>query len=93
MAQLERTTGASRPAVTSLAIIAGALGVLALITPLRAAESPGARVGFLLAYSRENADVAGVVAVMAIMVLIGTLADRLVFGRIEKRVRRRFGLA
>lgn len=50
-------------------------------------------VGFLLAYSRENADVAAVVAVMAIMVLIGTLADRLVFARIEWRVRRRFGLA
>ena len=36
---------------------------------------------------------AQVVAVMAMMVLIGTLADRLVFARIERRVRMRFGLA
>jgi NitT/TauT family transport system permease protein len=40
----------------------------------------------------EFSDVAQVVAVMAVIVLIGTLADRLVFARIEKRVRTRFGL-
>lgn len=50
-------------------------------------------LGFWLSAGREFADVAQVVAVMVIMVLIGTLADRLVFTRIETSVRRRFGLA
>lgn len=50
-------------------------------------------LGFWLSAGREFADVAQVVAVMLIMVLIGTLADRLVFTKIEKSVRRRFGLA
>lgn len=50
-------------------------------------------LGFLLATGREFADVAQVVAIMAIMVLIGSVADRLVFARIERRVRGRFGLA
>ncbi|MFO0838729.1 MAG: ABC transporter permease subunit [Phycisphaerae bacterium] len=49
-------------------------------------------VGFLLNIGREFADVAQVVAVMACMVLIGTLADRLIFAQIERRVRARFGL-
>ncbi|MBI5863494.1 MAG: ABC transporter permease subunit [Planctomycetes bacterium] len=49
-------------------------------------------LGFLLNAGREFADVAQVVAVMAMMVLIGTLADRFVFARIERRVRVRFGL-
>lgn len=50
-------------------------------------------LGFWLTAGREFADVAQVVAVMLVMVLIGTLADRLVFVRIEGAVRRRFGLA
>lgn len=49
-------------------------------------------LGFLLNAGREFADIAQVVAVMAWMVLIGTLADRLVFAQIERRVRKRFGL-
>jgi NitT/TauT family transport system permease protein len=49
-------------------------------------------LGFLLNMGRDFADVAQIVAIMAVMVLIGTLADRLVFARIELRVRERFGL-
>lgn len=49
-------------------------------------------LGFLLQAGRDFADIAQVVAVMAMMVLIGTVADRLVFARIERRVRTRFGL-
>lgn len=49
-------------------------------------------VGFLLNAGREFSDIAQVVAVMAVMVLIGTLADRLIFARIERRVREQFGL-
>ena len=50
-------------------------------------------LGFLLQMGRDFADVAQVVAVMAIMVIIGMLADRLLFGVLEKSVHRRFGLA
>jgi NitT/TauT family transport system permease protein len=50
-------------------------------------------LGFWLAAGREFVDVAQVVAVMLVMVLIGTLADRVIFVRIEDAVRRRFGLA
>lgn len=49
-------------------------------------------LGFQLSVGREFADVAQVVAVMAIMVLVGSMADRLVFARIESRIRERFGL-
>jgi NitT/TauT family transport system permease protein len=49
-------------------------------------------IGFLLNVGREFADVAQVVAVMVVMVVIGMLADRLVFAVIERRVRGRFGL-
>ena len=54
---------------------------------------PHRGLGFWLATGREFVDVAQVVAVMLVMVLIGTLADRLIFVRIETAVRRRFGLA
>ena len=50
-------------------------------------------LGFLLQMGRDFADVAQVIAVMAIMVMIGMLADRLIFGVLEKSVHRRFGLA
>ena len=49
-------------------------------------------LGYWLSAAREFADIAQVVAVMLVMVLIGTLADRMVFTTIERRVRRRFGL-
>jgi NitT/TauT family transport system permease protein len=50
-------------------------------------------LGFLLQTGRDFADVAQVVAVMAIMVIIGMMADRLFFGVLEKSIHRRFGLA
>ncbi|MEO6437063.1 MAG: ABC transporter permease [Tepidisphaeraceae bacterium] len=50
-------------------------------------------LGFLLQTGRDFADVAQVIAVMAIMVMIGMLADRLVFGVLERSIHRRFGLA
>jgi NitT/TauT family transport system permease protein len=49
-------------------------------------------LGFLLHTGREFNDVAQVVAVMFVMVLIGMTVDRLVFARLELRVRERFGL-
>jgi NitT/TauT family transport system permease protein len=49
-------------------------------------------LGYLLHVGREFGDVAQVVAIMFVMVLIGMLADRLIFGRLESRIHRRFGL-
>jgi NitT/TauT family transport system permease protein len=49
-------------------------------------------LGFLLQIGRDFTDVAQVVAVMAIMVIIGMAADRLVFGAMERAIHRRFGL-
>ena len=49
-------------------------------------------LGFLLSTGRELNDVAQVVGVMVIMVLIGMLADRLAFARLERAIHHRFGL-
>jgi NitT/TauT family transport system permease protein len=49
-------------------------------------------LGFLLSTGRELSDVAQVVAVMIVMVLIGMLADRFAFARLERAVHHRFGL-
>jgi NitT/TauT family transport system permease protein len=49
-------------------------------------------LGFLLQTGRDFADIAQVVAVMIVMVVIGMLADRLVFEVLEQRVSKRFGL-
>jgi NitT/TauT family transport system permease protein len=50
-------------------------------------------VGYLLDVGRNFNDVAQVVAIMIVMVVIGMLADRLVFAKLERRVHARFGLA
>ena len=49
-------------------------------------------LGFLLQVGRDSSDVAQVVAVMIVMVIIGMLADRWVFAKIQVRVQERFGL-
>jgi len=49
-------------------------------------------LGFLLQVGRDTNDVAQVVAVMIMMVILGMLADRLAFAKIERRVYKRFGL-
>jgi NitT/TauT family transport system permease protein len=50
-------------------------------------------LGFLLETGRDNSDVARVVAMMIVMVVIGMLADRWVFARIQSQIQTRFGLA
>lgn len=47
-------------------------------------------LGFLL--NSDKKDVAHIIAVMIVMVLIGMLADRWIFARIQERVQARFGL-
>jgi NitT/TauT family transport system permease protein len=49
-------------------------------------------LGFLLESGRDLSDISQVVAVMIVMVLIGMLADRWIFARIQARVQARFGL-
>jgi NitT/TauT family transport system permease protein len=50
-------------------------------------------LGFLLQTGRDFSDIAQVIAVMIVMVLIGMLADRWVFAKIQSVVQTRFGLA
>jgi len=50
-------------------------------------------LGFLLQTARDFSDVAQVVAVMVVMVIIGMVADRWVFAKIQARVQARFGLS
>ncbi len=49
-------------------------------------------LGYLLQIGRDYSDVAQVVAIMIVMVVLGMLADRYVFGVFERRVHARFGL-
>jgi len=49
-------------------------------------------LGFLLENGRDFSDVAQVVAVMIVMVVIGMLADRWLFAKLQARVHARFGL-
>jgi NitT/TauT family transport system permease protein len=49
-------------------------------------------LGWLLEMGRDNNSIAQVMAVMALMVMLGMAADRLAFARIERSVRTRFGL-
>lgn len=49
-------------------------------------------LGFLLHMGRELNDVAQVLGIMLVTIAIGLLVDRLIFGRIERRVRRQWGL-
>jgi NitT/TauT family transport system permease protein len=50
-------------------------------------------LGFQLSFARDNAEVGGVIAIMIIMVVIGMVADRLVFAKLQHQIQRRFGLA
>lgn len=49
-------------------------------------------LGHLLNMGRELNDMSQVVAVILVIVVIGVVCDKLVFGSIEKRVRQRWGL-
>ncbi len=54
---------------------------------------PNHGLGYLLEQGRNVSDVAQVVAVMIVMVLLGILADRLIFAPLQRRIYQRFGLA
>jgi NitT/TauT family transport system permease protein len=49
-------------------------------------------LGFLLSMGRELNDVAQVVGIMLVTITVGLLLDRFVFGLIQKRIRRKWGL-
>ena len=51
-----------------------------------------AGLGFALDSARLNVDYPGLMAVMIVILVIGIIVDSLVFGVIERRVRRRWGL-
>jgi NitT/TauT family transport system permease protein len=50
-------------------------------------------LGYLLQTGRDFNDVAQVLAIMIVMVVLGMLADRLAFAKLEKSVYQRFGLS
>jgi NitT/TauT family transport system permease protein len=49
-------------------------------------------LGFLLSMGRELNDMSQVIAVMFIIAIISILMDKLVFGKIEKNIKRKWGL-
>lgn len=49
-------------------------------------------LGYLLQTGRDFNDVAQVIAIMIVMVVLGMIADRLAFAKLERRIYRRFGL-
>jgi NitT/TauT family transport system permease protein len=49
-------------------------------------------LGFLLSMGRELNDASQVIGIMLVTILVGLLLDRFVFGRIETRIRRKWGL-
>jgi NitT/TauT family transport system permease protein len=52
----------------------------------------GYSLGQQLAINRDNADAAGVQAVMIVLFTIGVLVDVLVFSNLERKIRKRYGL-
>jgi NitT/TauT family transport system permease protein len=50
-------------------------------------------LGFLLDANRELLDVPGLIAVMIVILVVGVTVDALVFAQLDKRLRRRWGLA
>jgi NitT/TauT family transport system permease protein len=50
-------------------------------------------LGFLLDANRELLDVPGLIAVMIVILVVGITVDALVFAQLDKRLRRRWGLA
>ena len=53
----------------------------------------GYSLGQQLAINRDNADAAGVQAVMIVLFTIGVLVDVLVFSNLERKIRKRYGLS
>ena len=49
-------------------------------------------IGFLLQTNRNLADAEGLLATMVVILLIGVVVDSLVFGRLDRAIRRRWGL-
>ena len=49
-------------------------------------------IGFLLQTNRNLADAEGLLATMVVILVIGVVVDSLVFGRIDRAIRRRWGL-
>ena len=52
----------------------------------------GASVGFLLQQYRNLADAAGLIAMMIVILIIGIVVDAVLFGSLDRAVRRRHGL-
>ena len=49
-------------------------------------------LGQVLTIGRDLADMSQVMAVMVVIIVLGLLVDKLIFGRLESNVRQRWGL-
>jgi len=52
----------------------------------------GLGLGHLLMMGRELNDMNQVIAVMIVIIVIGVVVDSLIFGKVEKKIRERWGL-
>lgn len=61
---------------------------------LMAGEMLSATVGLgqVLMIGRELADISQVMAIMIVIILLGLLVDKIIFGRVEKNIRHKWGL-
>lgn len=68
--------------------------LLGLQTPLMAGEMLSATKGLgqVLTVGRDLADMSQVIAVMVVIIVLGLMVDKLIFGRLELNVRQRWGL-
>ena len=49
-------------------------------------------LGQVLTVGRDLADMSQVMAVMVVIIVLGLMVDKLIFGRLESNVRQRWGL-
>jgi NitT/TauT family transport system permease protein len=52
----------------------------------------GPSIGFLLQQYRSLSDAAGLIAMMIVILVVGIVVDSLVFGTLDRAVRRRHGM-
>lgn len=55
--------------------------------------SPGHGLGRLLQHGRERGDIAEILATMLVIIAVGLIVELAVFSRLDRHLRRRWGLA
>ncbi len=81
---------ASLPAILTVAKLGWGYAWRALMAGEMFMGSLG--LGFMLMQGRDFADMTQVISVMIVIMVLGLLADRVIFGSLERHVRRKWGL-